>query len=258
MIRVLALLSLSLLAQGASVPDHAIWDSIVRAYVTPESLVNYVALKQNAQPQLDRYVAMLARKWPDSMTQPGRKAALINAYNALMIRWVLDNYPVESVWRTKRPFTEARHNVDGKKMSLDDIETTLRNMGDPRIHAAIVCASRGCPPLRREAYIEGRLEAQLDDSTRSWLANPKRNQFFPDRRLAEVNPIFKWYRGDFEKSGGSVRSFLAKYAPPQNAFLKQPQVTIRYKSYHWGLNDSSSLGSSYSYANFLLDAGRNK
>ena len=107
-------------------------------------------------------------------------------------------------------------------MSLDDIETTLRNMGDPRIHAAIVCASRGCPPLRREAYVESRLKTQLDDSTRSWLANPKRNQFFPERRIAEVNPIFKWYKGDFEKNGGSVRSFLAKYAPPQNAFLKQP------------------------------------
>jgi hypothetical protein len=258
MIRLLALFSLSLLAQAAGVPEHAIWDSIVRAYVNSEALVSYKTLKEKSRPELDRYIAMLAMKWPDSMTQSGRKAALINAYNALMIRWVLDNYPVVSVWRTKRPFTEARHTVDGRKMSLDDVETTLRNMGDPRIHAAIVCASRGCPPLRREAYVESRLDAQLDDSTLSWLANPARNQFFPGRRVAEVNPIFKWYRGDFEKNGGSVRSFLAKYAPPQNAFLKQPPVTIQYKSYHWGLNDSSSLGSSYSYANFLLDAARNK
>ena len=258
MIRVLAFFSLCLLAQAAVGPDHAIWDSIVRAYVTPEALVSYKALKEKSRPELDRYLAMVAMKWPDSMTQSGRKAALINAYNALMIRWVLDNYPVESVWRTKHPFTEARHTVDGRKMSLDDVETALRNMGDPRIHAAIVCASRGCPPLRREAYVESRLEAQLDDSTRSWLANPKRNQFFPDRRIAQVNPIFKWYKGDFEKNGGSVRSFLTKYAPPHNEFLKQPKATIRYTPYHWGLNDSSSLGAGYSYARFLLDAARNK
>lgn len=258
MIRLLCLFSLCLLAQAATGPDHAIWDALVRAYVTPAALVNYKDLKAKSRPELDHYLSTVAAKWPASMTQSGRKAALINAYNALMVRWVLDNYPVESVWKTKHPFTEARHTVNGRKMSLDDVETTLRDMGDPRIHAAIVCASRGCPPLRREAYLESRIEAQLDDSTRSWLANPRRNQFFPDRRIAEVNPIFKWYRGDFEKNGSSVLSFLARFAPQPNNFLKQPGVRLRYKSYHWGVNDASSLGSSYSYAQFLIDAALNK
>ena len=178
MIRLLCLFSLCLLAQAATGPDHAIWDALVRAYVTPEAFVNYKDLKAKSRPELDHYLATVAAKWPASMTQSGRKAALINAYNALMVRWVLDNYPVESVWKTKHPFTEARHTVNGRKMSLDDVETTLRDMGDPRIHAAIVCASRGCPPLRREAYLESRIEAQLDDSTRSWLANPGEISFF--------------------------------------------------------------------------------
>lgn len=74
-------------------------------------------------------------------------------------------------------------------------------------------ASRGCPPPRREAYMESRLDAQLDDNTRTWLADSSRNQFFPERRVAEVNPTSKWYRADFEKNGGSVKTFLAKYAP---------------------------------------------
>ena len=257
MIRVISFFAICLLAQGAANPDHSLWNSLVRAYVTPDALVDYVGLKRSARPELERYLATLAPKWPAEMTAAGRKAALINAYNALMIKWVLDNYPVESIWQTKHPFTQARHDVDGRKMSLDDIETTLRNMGDPRIHAAIVCASRGCPPLRREAYVESRLNTQLDDSTRLWLANPKRNQFFPERGVAEVNPIFKWYKGDFEKNGGDVSSFLARYAPPQNVFLKQPGARIRYKPYHWGLNDSSSLGASYSYVRFLADRARN-
>ena len=106
--------------------------------------------------------------------------------------------------------------------------------------------------------MESRLDAQLDDNTRTWLADPSRNQFFPERRVAEVNPIFKWYRGDFEKNGGSVKTFLAKYAPSAAGFLKQSNASLRYKPYHWGLNDSSSVGASYSYANYLFDAARNK
>lgn len=61
--------------------------------------------------------------------------------------------------------------------------------------------------------MESRLDAQLDDNTRTWLADSSRNQFFPERRVAEVNPTSKWYRADFEKNGGSVKTFLAKYAP---------------------------------------------
>jgi hypothetical protein len=130
-------------------------------------------------------------------------------------------------------------------------------LDDPRIHSAVVCASRGCPPLRREAYVEGRLDEQLDDNTRAWLANPQWNEFIPARNIANVSKIFDWYRKDFEINGGSVQSFLAKYAPPGNDFLRQrPQ--FRYKDYHWGLNSTSALGLNYSRLNFWWDAMRNK
>lgn len=82
-----------------------------------------------------------------------RKAALINAYNPFTVNWVVQNYPVKSIWRTSRPFGEVRHVLDGGKVSLDQIETELRNMGDPRIHGVLVCAALSCPPLRREAYV---------------------------------------------------------------------------------------------------------
>ena len=244
-----------LLAQPG--PDHELWNALVREYVSPQALVDYAGWIQSGKPRLEQYVGIVGRKWPEDLAPEARKAALINAYNALTVSWILANYPVKSIWQTKRPFTQARHLVDGRHVSLDGIETSLREMGDPRIHAVLVCASRGCPPLRREAYIESRLDGQLDDATRTWLANPGQNEFLRNQNTARISKIFKWYGGDFEKNGGSVWSFLARYSDTGPSFPDH-RTTIRYKSYHWGLNDASGLGRSYSQINFLWDAARNK
>ncbi len=248
-----AILAFALLAG----PSHDLWDALIREYVSPQARVDYAEWIRSGKPRLQQYVSIVGQKWPENLAPAARKAALINAYNALTVSWIIANYPVESIWRTKRPFTLARHVVDGRKVSLDDIETSLRDMGDPRIHAALVCASLGCPPLRREAYLESRLDEQLDDATRRWLANPDLNEFLVRENIVKVSKIFDWYRGDFEKNGGSVRSFLARYSPVGSDFPNQ-RTDIRHKSYHWGLNDVSKLGQKYSRTNFLWDVIRNK
>lgn len=71
-----------------------------------------------------------------------------------------------------------------------------------------MCASRGCPLLRGEAYDPARLNEQLDDNFRKWLANPRLNSFRPDRKTASVSMIFKWYASDVRKNGGSVEKYL--------------------------------------------------
>jgi hypothetical protein len=254
--------SLLLLSSGvarpASGPDHAIWDGIVKKYVTTEARVDYGRLKQEGAAELDRYLEGVAAKWPESISQNARRAAFINAYNALTVRWIVTHYPLASIWRTKQPFTGVRHVVDGRKISLDGIEKWLRNTGDPRVHAVLVCASIGCPPLRREAYVEQRLDAQMDDNTRAWLANPQQNEFSAARRTASVSRIFYWYKGDFTKNGGSVNAFLAKYAPQYNEFVGRPNAIVRFKRYHWGLNDTAGIGDNYSHASYAIDAARSK
>lgn len=241
-------LSILLLAAGLS---HTAWTDTLQRFVTPKSRVDYARLAKEGLPALDAYLATLARPWPPSMAPAENKAALINAYNALTIRWVAAHFPIASIWRTKHPFTEARHTVNGRKYSLDQIETQLRDLSDPRVHAALVCAARSCPPLRREAYKAKKLDVQLDDNTRAWLADPALNQFDP--RKAEVSKIFDWYRTDFEKNGGTVATFLAKYGPPA-----AKDANLHYRSYNWGLNDRGAAGNSYSTLAFYFDHLRNK
>ncbi len=187
------------------------------------------------------------------LDENAKKVALINAYNALTVRWIVSNFPVKSIWRTKDPFRVARHQVNGVAESLDSIETRLRNMRDPRIHGALVCAARSCPPLRREPYTREAVDGQLDDNFRVWLADPDKTQFLPENHLAKVSKIFEWYAADFAAVGG-VPAVLEKFAPPR-AFA--PANKLEYLKYSWGLNDNGSWGDSYSGFEFYIDYVRN-
>ncbi|MBN8731625.1 MAG: DUF547 domain-containing protein [Acidobacteria bacterium] len=239
------MMSLPLLAQPGG-PEAALWDSLAKRYVNEEARVDYGLWKREGLSELDGFLAQVAAPWPAGMDTGARKAALINTYNALTVRWVLTHYPVQSIMKTPNPFRAARHTVDGRKLSLDEVETQLRKMGDPRVHSVLVCAARSCPPLRREAYTAVRLEEQLEDNTRVWLANEKLNEFAPERNAASVSSIFKWYKGDFGNEQ-QLRAFLARYSPEgRGAFLLQPKAKLTFKDYDWGLNDASSVGKGYS------------
>ena len=233
--------------------DHSPWSAILRQYVTPQSRVDYARIKADGTARLDSYLEQIAKPWPAALDENAKKAALINAYNALTIRWIVSNFPVKSIWRTKGPFRVARHQVNGVAESLDSVETRLRNMRDPRIHGALVCAARSCPPLRREAYTGEAVNGQLDDNFRVWLADPSKTQFLPEKHLAKVSKIFDWYAADFAAAGG-VPAVLDKFAVPR-AFA--PANKLEYLKYNWGLNDNGTWGDSYSGFEFYIDFVKN-
>ena len=255
-----SLLGLAILSASASPKslDHSAWDRILRRSVSDDSLVDYRAITMDALPELDQYLTQLAAPWPPDLPEAEAKAAQINAYNALTVRWITQHYPVISIWKTPEPFKARRHTVNGKQLSLDELETSLRQGGDPRIHAALVCAARSCPPLRAEAYRAEDLDAQLEDNTERWLANPALNEFSPERGLAEVSPILQWYEADFQASGGVLR-FLSRHAPKRaREFLEDDASppSLNYKTYHWGLNDTSDLGKDYDHLQQAMDRTR--
>lgn len=240
------LLTLARLASAQqSLPrvDHGAWDTLLREFVNAQHRVDYARLKREGSARLKDYITSLGQVGNQPLSPDERKALLINAYNAFTIQWVLDNYPIGSIRSTSAPFTEARHRLGGTRVSLDQVESQLRAMGDPRIHAALVCAARSCPPLRREAYVGGRLQHQLDDNVRLWLADRSLNAFDSEHAQAEISPIFEWYEKDFDSYPGGLQGFLRQYAPPDvKAALGRKEFRIHFKNYDWGLNDQSRLG----------------
>src|SRR5260370_2739488 len=151
--------------------DHSAWDSILKEYVNDHHGVDYARLKKDGSAKLNEYIGELGRAGSQPLSASEKKALLINAYNAFTIHWVIDHYPTASIWNTPTPFEQPHNILGGQSVSLDQIEFWLRRMGDPRIHAALACAARSCPPLRREAYGPERPDEHLDGHPRQWLAH---------------------------------------------------------------------------------------
>lgn len=267
--RYLLAMTLLLLAGMAQAFDHkhAAWQDLLAKHVKPlaggnASAVDYAALK-NERPALQAYLANLAAvseadygKW----SKPQRLVFLINAYNAWTVELILTKYPdLESIKDLgsvfQSPWKKKFFSLLGQERSLDDVEHGLiRAPGvfdDPRIHAAVVCASIGCPMLRAEAFVAERLETQLDDGMRRFLADTSRNRFDAASGRLLVSKIFDWYGKDFEKGHKGYDSLKATFArhavqlaatPEAQAKVRSGDYRLEFLDYDWKLNDSRRRG----------------
>ncbi len=213
-----------------SIPDHAPWNAMLQAHVSEAGVVNYAALKKK-EDQLDAYLASLAAdaptgEWP-------RKAAMaywINAYNAFTVKLILKNYPVQKITDLDGgdPWKVKWITLGGKSYSLNNIEHDILRpkYQDARIHFAVNCAAKSCPPLPNQAFTVDNLDSMLQANARKFIRNGQYNQTSGEQIL--VSKIFDWYKEDF----GDLRSYLNKYLAsplPEGA-------EIRFKDYDWALN----------------------
>lgn len=184
---------------------------------------------------------------PPPRTRAEKLAVWINAYNILAIDTVLRSYPVESIREIGGLFRSVwkldAGTVAGRAVTLHEIEhEILRPMGDPRIHAAIVCASTSCPSLTRTPFRAESIDHQLDLAMERWLASPDKGLRI-DRAAGRIfaSSIFDWFEGDFEITGG-IRGTLARFAPPEDrAWLTGggADAPIAFLPYDWSLNDAA-------------------
>ncbi len=227
--------------RGAATVDHSAFDRVARAYVDERGFVDYASLNENAA-DLDAYLAVLADAPFARLDRDGKLALLINAYNAFTLRLILENYPVDSIEAIpeERRWTAVRWNLAGGVYSLDQIEHEwLRpNFREPRIHFALVCAAVGCPPLRKEAYVAGRLEAQLEDQARKLHGGERWLRFDEENGELALTRFYRWYRWDFAQAYGSPLAVVSRYSPAvKKALDGGRKITIRWLDYDWSLNE---------------------
>ncbi|NIQ03792.1 MAG: DUF547 domain-containing protein [Nitrospinaceae bacterium] len=228
--------------------DFSGWNGLLKKHVRPVTLagvdllgVDYPALQKD--PAWARVIEDLKSFSPSALKTPPEKLAFwINVYNIMAVKMVLDHYPVDSIKDAGSFFRPVWKKtvgiVGGQEVTLHRIEhEILRKMGEPRVHAAIVCASVSCPDLRREAFTPENLEKQLDDQLRKFLANSRKGMRV-DRRQDRIylSKIFDWFEEDFESKGG-VLPYLSRYAAGKDrAYLKSGKGKIIYLDYNWDLN----------------------
>ncbi len=217
-------------------------------YRNSKGMVDYNSLK--ADTAREEWLKELAGATEPS-SRDGKIAFWINAYNALTLDLIADSYPLDSimklddgsVWKTRK-FTVA-----GKQVTLDEIENSIiRPMGEPRIHAAVNCASIGCPLLLPNAYEEATLDAQLDEAMKQWVST---NAYRFEGNKLLLNNILIWYKVDFQKDilGGRLPKKHAEYAgiisflyphlsPEEKKRLLKGKYQIKIDEYDWSLNDA--------------------
>jgi hypothetical protein len=245
-------------AAGAQIdPAYPVWDGLLKKHVRwlpdgKQSRVDYAGFKTDRsalKTVLDGLTAVSKAEF-EAMDRAHQMAFLINAYNAFTVELILTRYPdLKSIKDLgslfSSPWKKEFFSLLGDKRHLDWIEhEQLRpRYHEPRVHAAVNCASIGCPALRPEAFTAARLEAQLEDGMQRFLGDRTRNRV-RDGRL-EVSAIFKWFREDFEGGHGGlqrVEDLFARYAvqlsddPAQQAQLRARALPIDHLDYEWSLN----------------------
>ncbi|SBO42057.1 DUF547 domain-containing protein [Cyanobium sp. NIES-981] len=242
--------------------DNAPYGRVLERFVDRQGLVDYRGLQQNPQ-DLKAYVAAIGAVEPARFASwhPSEQIAfLLNAYNALTLASIIEQDPIRAsirdipgVWKLKR------HTVAGEAMTLDHIEHGIlrKRYDEPRIHAALVCAAISCPPLRREPYGGPRLNAQLDEQSRLWLASP---QGLVIHRAAgpgagggpgsvAISQIFQWFGDDWKRRYATterfgdhdgqreILNFISGYvSPADRAFLRSGDYRLTHLQYDWSLN----------------------
>ena len=253
-------------AHGQPVFDHshAAWSALLKKHVVlidggKASQLRYAGMAQD-RGALKAYLGALASVNAaafDTFSKPQQMAFLINAYNAHTVELILTRYPklasikdlgslIQSPWKKKIV------PLLGATLSLDGIEhDMLRQRGrydDPRIHFAANCASIGCPPLREEAYVAERLDAQLDEQALRFMSDRSRNRWNAANARLEVSQIFDWYGEDFKLGHRGITSpaaFYARFAdqladaPEDRKRIRNQSVSVAYLDYDWKLNDAT-------------------
>lgn len=209
------------------------YDALLKKYVSGGG-VRYSAWKANAPDMaaLEKVIAAVAAENPSSYPRNEKLAFYINAYNASILSEALQKYPTKSVKDTLFTFfTAKRITVAGEKMSFNHLEKDIiRPLSEPRIHFALNCASRSCPPLRAEVYSAAKLDAQLDEQTRGYVNSDRGVK--ANGGTAQLSKIFDWYKEDFGGDAG-VSAFLKKHRKDKSDFK-----TVSYQDYDWGLNET--------------------
>ncbi|EKX36032.1 hypothetical protein GUITHDRAFT_155342 [Guillardia theta CCMP2712] len=205
-----------------------------------------------------------------SMGEEERVAFFINVYNCLVIDAIISLGEPKDLLSRLRMYAEAAYNIGGANFSLNDIENgVLRGnqspptinpfaqkpfgegdaragiackKPDPRIHFALNCGARGCPPIR--FYRGEELDAMLDKAARSFCKSIEVDQ---DKGVVYMSQIFKWYENDFQsdstdKPPVSTLRFVEKYLDEDkkdalSRFLESGKVPeLKFQPYDWGLN----------------------
>lgn len=209
---------------------HEAWQKILSKYVSGSGVVNYSGLLGNID-ALNEYLSQLSSTVPSSSDRSiEAKAFWMNAYNAFTIKLILNHFPVKSIREIDggSPWDTKWIKLGSSTYSLNNIEHDIirKYWKDGRIHFAVNCAAKSCPPISNRAFTKANTEKLLEELTRKFISNKDFNDVSPSK--LELSKIFEWYKEDF----GDLSKFIDKYT----TIKVSNKANVSYKEYNWSLN----------------------
>ncbi len=237
--------------QTGGEPDSSAWSRVLQTYYDPAKGMDYAALKARDLGTVQNLRNQFGRVNINTLNRKQQLAYWINVYNINVVGTIVENYPVKSIRDLSTDpiirlnvFKKERVPFGSGKLSLNDVENDKIREGfhDPRIHFAINCAARSCPPVRPEVYTGEKIDAQLDDQVHEFLNGPlgARLERKGDTLVIHVTKILDWFGKDFEQWGGGRAAFLRRYVTLDKQKLidqANGKIAFDYDSYDWALND---------------------
>lgn len=195
-------------------------------------------------------------------TRAEKTAFWINLYNVIVIHGVIELDIRDSVKEVRNFFTRIVYEIGGREFTAHDIEHGILRVNrkppnslfrvfndddprlrfsvaevDPRIHFALVCASRSCPPI--EVYTAENLDNELDIAGRTFV-NGGGVVVDVDRETVRLSRIFSWYDKDFGEDIEERLQFAAAFLYDErarNLLVKSGrECRVSYQDYNWSLN----------------------
>ncbi len=248
--------------------ERKTFDAILDVYVR-DGLVYYRALKSD-RAKLDRYLNSLAEESVGSLGREAQMAFWINAYNALVLRTVIDHYPIavrskdypaRSIRQIPGAFERLTHRIGGSTVTLDQIEqNVLTAFHDPRVYLALGRGAIGGGRLRSEAYTPEKLETQLKEVEAECVNRTECVQLDKENDKLWASAIFSWREGEFSAAyGDKAPAEFAERTPLERAVIAfvQPRLLttekeyldqnantfqFAYRQFDWTLNDLTGRG----------------
>jgi len=242
------------------------FDQILDSYVR-DGLVYYRALKSD-RGKLDGYLNMVGSASIDKLSREERLAFWLNAYNAVVLRTVIDHYPIQnrssdypprSIRQIPGAFERLPHHLAGRTVTLDQIEqTVLPEFNDPRVYLALGRGALGGGRLRSEAFSPEQVDKQLTEVANECISRTECVQIDRDAGKVNATAIFSWREKEFvaayaDKAPPTFsnrspieRAVIAFVGPKlltiEKEFLDKNTFQVAYKPFDWHLNDLTGRG----------------
>ena len=236
--------------------------------ISEEGLVKYSTLKRK---RLDiitakRELKKLSPAIVMNLSRDERVAFWINTYNFCTLELILRHYPIQPKWymiiypdnsimQITGAWTKAFHKIQRAEYTLQEIEQDflLKRCKDPRLCFALSNATVGGATLRNEPYRADRLDEQLNDQVKKYLATEKGIRWDKDDNAIFLSNIFQIHKNTFLGSDlATIKkfrhrkdedrvwlNFIASYLPEEDVrHLEEGEIRIRFIDFDWHLNEA--------------------